>query len=174
MSNEYRAASRGTAAPFLPVPVALVAATFKTVLQVATPAGTDIRILGWGVSGDAANPAQPGWAQLVDTGAVGATGLTAMTPDTWGNTQAPVSLCVGGAGATGTGAGVTPTEGTITAVREFDATEVYPQSGYAVWLPDTAAGNQPRVAPSSFLRIRCQFPAAVNVLPWIVWAEPAV
>ena len=174
MSNEYRVASRGTSAPFNPSPVALVAATAKTVLQVATPSTTDIRILGWGISCDAANPAQPGWCQLVDTGAVGATGLTAMTPDIWGNSQQPVSLCVGGATATGTGAGVTPGEGVITAVRELDATEVYPQSGYAVWLPDTAAGNQPRIAPSSFLRIRCLFPAAVNVLPWIVWSEPAV
>jgi hypothetical protein len=174
MSNEYRAASHATAAPFLPVAVALVAATAKTVLQVATPAGTDIRVLGWGISFDAAAAGQPGWAQLVDTGAVGATGLTAINPDNWGNVQAPASLCVGGAAATGTGAGVTPGEGTITAARELDATEVYPQSGYAVWLPDTAAGNQPRIAPSSFLRIRCQFPAAVNVLPWIVWSEPAV
>jgi hypothetical protein len=154
--------------------VALAAATTKTVLQVATPAGTDIRVLGWGVSFDAAAAAQPGWAQLIDTGAVGATGLTAVSPDNWGNILAPASLCVGGTSATGSGAGVTPAEGTITAVRELDSEEVYPQSGYAVWFPDTPGGNQPRVAVSSFLRIRCRFPAVVNVVPWVVWTEPAV
>jgi hypothetical protein len=172
--GEYRVTSRGTAAPFEPSVVALAAATSKTVLQVATPSTTDIRVLGWGVSFNGAAAAQPGWAQLVDTGAVGATGLTSMTPDIWGNAYQPASLCVGGTGATGTGAGVTPTEGTITAVRELDVQEVYPQSGYAVWFPDSSGGNQPKVGVSSFLRIKCNFPAAVSVLPWIVWAEPAL
>ena len=50
--SEYRVAPRAVATPFAPVPVALAAATTKTVLQVNIPSGQDIRLLGWGVSFD--------------------------------------------------------------------------------------------------------------------------
>jgi hypothetical protein len=168
---EYSAIPRATSAPFLPSVVALVAATAKTVIQVATPSTTDIIVLGWGVSFDGASgTAVPVICQLADTD-VAATGLTSLTPETWGNAQQQASLCVGGASATGTGAGVTPTEGTITTVRQFDAQHVHPQAGYGVWFGE---GARPRVGISRFLRIRCTAPANVNVLPWVVWAEPAV
>lgn len=167
--SEYIATPRATTAPFEPVVVALTAATTKTVLQVATPSTTDIRVLGWGVSFDSASAAQPGWCQLIST-AVAAT-VTSLTPDQWGNSQQPASLCVGGTAATGYNASA---EGTITGTPiVFDTQHVYPQSGYAVWFPATTAGNQPRVAPSAFLRVRCKFPAGVNVIPWVVWGEPA-
>lgn len=167
---EYGAFPRGTASPFEPVVVALAAATTKTVLQVATPAATDIRVLGWGVSFDAAVAAQPGWCQLIAVSY--AATVTSLTPEAWGNTQAPASLCAGGAALTGYNASGEGTAGTADAVH--DQQHVYPQSGYAVWFPDSPGGNQPRIAPSRFLRIRCKFPAVVNVLPWIVWAEPAL
>lgn len=168
--SEYIASPRATSAPFEPTVVALAANTTKTVLQVATPSTTDIRILGWGVSFDASAAAQPGIVHLINT-AVGAT-VTSLTPDLWGNNLAAASLCVGGTAATGFNASA---EGAITGTPTLiDAQHVYPQSGYAVWLPTTTAGNTPRIAPSSFLRIRCKFPATVNVIPWIVWAEPAV
>jgi hypothetical protein len=168
--SEYGAFPRGSASPFEPVVVALAAATTKTVLQVATPATTDLRILGWGVSFDSASAAQPGWCQLL-TVSYAAT-VTALTPENWGNVLAPASLCVGGATATGYNATGEGTAGTVSAVH--DQQHVYPQSGYALWFPDSPGGNQPRVATSSFLRIRCKFPAAVNVLPWIVWSEPSL
>lgn len=167
MTNEYIATPRATSAPFDVVVVALVGTTLKTVLQVATPSTTDIRLIGWGVSFDASAAAQPGYANLLD-GDVAATAGTSLTPDLWGNAQSPASLCVGGTGAT---AYNMTTEGTLTTVRSLDAEEVYPQSGYSLWWPE---GRQPRVGPSRFLRIRCKFPAAVNTIPWIVWAEPAV
>jgi hypothetical protein len=34
--------------------------------------------------------------------------------------------------------------------------------------------HQPRIPVSRFVRIRCQAPAIVNVIPWILWAEPAL
>ncbi len=167
--SEYILAPRATAAPFEPTVVALVAATTKTVLQVATPSTTDIRVLGWGVSFDAAANATPVICHLIDT-AVAATVGTSFTPDLWGNPGSSASLCIGGTGATGYNFG---TEGTITGIpRMLDMQHVHPQSGYAVWFPEVRI--QPRVAASSFLRLRCKAPAGVNVLPWIVWAEPAI
>ena len=164
---EFAAIPRATTAPFMPTVVALVAATAKTVIQVATPSTTDIIVLGWGVSFDGASgTAVPVICQLVDTD-VTAT-VTSLTPETWGNAQQQASLCVGGTAATGYNASV---EGTITTVRQFDAQHVHPQAGYGVWFGE---GVRPRVGVSRFLRIRCQAPAGVNVIPWVVWAEPAV
>jgi hypothetical protein len=167
MTAEFVATPRATSAPFEPVVVALGAATTKTVLQVATPSTTDIKVLGWSVSFDGAAAAQPGWCQLLDCD-VAATGLTSITPELWGNALQQASLCVGGTSATGhTATG----EGTLTVARSLDSQEVYPQSGYAIWFPDT---HLPRIAPSRFLRIRCKFPGAVNVIPIIYWGEPAL
>jgi len=167
MTNEYIALPRATSAPFDVVVVSTGAATLKTVLQVATPATTAIKLLGWGVSFDSSAAAQPGYAHLLETGTVAAT-VTTLTPDKWGNPQSPASLCVGGTAATGYNASA---EGTITAVRSLDAEEVYPQSGYSLWWPE---GHQPMVDISAILRIRTKFPASINVIPWIIWAEPAV
>ena len=165
--SEYIAAPRATTAPFMPVVVALVGGTAKTVLQVATPSTTDILILGWSLSFDGASgTAVPVICQLVDTD-VAAT-VTALTPDLYGNSQQPASLCVGGAAATGYNASA---EGTITNVITADQQHVHPQAGYGIWFPED---GRKRVAPSRFLRLRCQAPAGVNVIPEIYWAEPAV
>jgi hypothetical protein len=165
--SEYNAIPRATTSPFMPTVVALVAATAKTVLQVATPSTTDILVLGWQISFDGASgTAVPVICQLID-GDVAAT-VTALTPELYGNSQQPASLCVGGTSATGFNASV---EGTMTSVRQLDAGHTHPQAGYGVWFPE---GCRPRVAASRFLRIRCQAPAGVNVIPEIWWAEPAI
>jgi hypothetical protein len=168
MSNEYFVSPRATASPFMPTVVALVGAAAKTVLQVAPPAGTDIKILGWQVSFDGASgSAVPVICQLI-VGDVAASGGTSFTPELWGNSQQPASLCVGGAALTGYNFG---TEGTMTAVTGLDAGHTHPQAGYGLWFPDDA---RPRVAASRFVRIRCLAPANVNVIPEIWWAEPAI
>lgn len=165
--SEYSAIPRATTSPFMPVVVALGAGTAKTVLQVATPSTTDILVLGWSVSFDGASgTAIPVICQLGD-GDVAAT-VTALTPDAFGNNQQQASLCVGGTSATGYNASV---EGTMTTFTQADAGHTHPQAGYGVWFPESA---RRRVGPSRFLRIRCQAPAAVNVIPCIWWAEPAV
>jgi hypothetical protein len=160
---------RATAAPFEPVVVALGAGVTKTVIQVATPSTTDIRVLGWGVSFDGASgTAVPVICHLIQTD-VAATGLTALSPELWGNDLQPASLCVSGTSATGyTATG----EGTITAVRMFDSQHVHPQSGYGILWPDVP--KQPKIPVSRFLRIRCKAPAAVNVIPWVLWTEPSI
>jgi hypothetical protein len=163
---------RATSAPFEPIVVALVAATTKTVLQVATPATTDIRVLGWEVSFDGTSGSGvPVICQLIQTD-VAATGLTALSPELWGNDLQPASLCVSGTSASGHGGGVTPGEGTITAVRAFGAGHTHPQAGYGIWYPDVP--KQPKVPVSKFLRIRCRAAAAVNVIPSIWWTEPSI
>ena len=166
--SEYFVSPRATASTFEPTVVALVANTTKTVIQVATPSTTDIRIMGWGVSFDGASgTAIPVICQLLQ-GDVAAT-VTAFTPELWGHDLAPASLCVGGSAATGVNASV---EGTMTAVRAFDSQHVHPQAGYGIfWASEI---HQPRVPPSRFVRIRCRAQAAVNVIPWVLWAEPAL
>lgn len=137
----------------------------KTLLQVATPSTTDIRVKAWGVSFDGVvvtNP--PGIVDLIDVD-VAAT-VTTLTPEEWESDDGQASLCVGGASATGYNA---TAEGAITASRILDSQEVHPQNGYAVWFPNKG----PRIKPSRFLRIRALFSVDINGIPWIVWEEPA-
>ena len=77
--GEYVIDPRATTTPFMPVVVALVGGTAKTVAQVLTPAATDIMVLGWSVSFDGASgTAVPVICQLLD-GDVAAT-VTAVHP----------------------------------------------------------------------------------------------
>lgn len=141
-------------------------AALKTVLQVATPAATDIRLIAWGISFDGivtTNP--PGQVTLIDVD-VAAT-VTTLTPEEYGSTDNQASLCVGGTSATGYNA---TAEGSITDSRILGGEEVHPQTGYEIWLPERA---WPRIKASRFLRIRCNFSVDINCVPWIVWQEPS-
>jgi hypothetical protein len=149
------------------VTVVATSAAIKTLLQVATPSTTDIRVIAWGCGFKGVSPtAVPGEVTLVDVD-VAATSLTALTPEEWGSDDNPASLCVSGTSATGYGAGA---EGTIGGSRILDGQIVHPQTGYAVWFPERF---RPRVKASRFLRIRSEFAADINSLPWILWEEPA-
>lgn len=148
-----------------PVEVATTTAR-KTLLQVATPSTTDIRIRAWGVSFDGVVVTNPsGQVDLIDVDVAAA--VTTLTPEEWGSDDAQASLCVGGASATGYNASG---EGTIGASRILDAQNVHPQSGYALWFPSEA---RPKVKASRFLRIRALFSVDINGIPWILWEEPA-
>lgn len=137
--------------------------SLKTVLQVATPSTQQIELVRWGVYFDASAAAAPGVVDLIDTN-VTAT-VTSLTPEVFGYSNEPASLCVGGSSATGYNASA---EGTITASRIIDAENNPPTSGYS-W--DWPQGERPVIAVSRFLRIRCLFAATVNVIPFIVWQE---
>lgn len=137
-------------------------AAIKTLLQVATPSTTDIRVVAWGISFDGASGAI-GVVTLIDTD-VAAT-VTTLTPEEWESEDMQASLCVGGASATGYNASA---EGTITASRILDPQELDPRTGYSIWFP-----KWPKVKASRFLRIRALFAADVNALPWIIFSEPA-
>lgn len=148
-----------------PVEVALVAATRKTVLQAAVPSGGNGRIRGWGVSFDGIVVTEaPGIVDLISTN-VAAT-VTSQDPEKV-NPGGPSSLWVGGTALSGYNGSA---EGTITASRFLDGPQdVHPQTGYSMWW---GPGEGPIVLASEFIRIRCLFGAAVNVLPWIAWEEP--
>lgn len=140
--------------------------SLKTLMQVATPAGLDIQLVAWGVSFDGVSPsAAPGKVQLVDVN-VAAT-VTSLTPEEWGSSDGPASLCVGGAALTGYNA---TAEGTITDSRLLDSQNVHPQTGYGIWFPER---ERPIIKASRFLRIRAQFAADVNCIPFLLWREPA-
>jgi hypothetical protein len=136
----------------------------KTLLQVATPSTTDIRVLGWGVSFDGTSgSAAPGVCTLIDVD-VAAT-VTTLAAEAWESADLQASLCIGGASATGYNATV---EGTIAGSRILDVAEVHPQTGYAIWFP-----RGPRVKASRFLRVRALFAVDVNAIPWVLYEEPA-
>lgn len=138
----------------------------KTLIQVATPSTTNIKVIAWGVSFDGtSSTAAPGVLTLGDYD-VAAT-VSTLTPDEWGNVDSQASLCIGGVALTGYNA---TAEGTIAAVTILDGQEVHPQTGYSIWFPER---YQPLVKASRFLRVRALFAADVNSLPWIIWQEPA-
>lgn len=145
--------------------VALVAATVKTILQVATPATQDITVVSYWVSFDGITAAaEPAQVMLIDTN-VAAT-VTSLTPVQYSDPNAPASLCVGGAALTGFNASA---EGTITASRLLDYQEVHPQGGGLVM--QFPLGREPGVGISRFLRLRVNAPAAVNAACGIIWEE---
>lgn len=162
--SRYSAAPVATSAPFNATEVALVAATRKTVLQVATPSTQDITIVSWAVSFDATSSVfEPVVVELIETDA--AATVTSLTPTRYSDPNAPPSLCVGGASATGYNASA---EGTIGAARLLDSQEIHPQAGIVVQYP---LGREPGIGVSKFLRLRCLSANAVNCLPELVWEE---
>lgn len=161
-------------------PMATTAATakvttgtsIKTMLQLATPATRQIQVLEWGFSIDQA-PATTGVGvvELIQTDVAAtvtahvAAGVQNLDPN------GPASLLTLGTTATGyTASG----EGTPTATRLFDATEVAGVSNGALpisysyqFMPDC----RPIVAISKFLRVRVTFSAAASMLCWVTFAE---
>jgi hypothetical protein len=135
----------------------------KTLQQVATPSTKGITIIEWGISFDGSAAATPVSVELIQTD-VAATSGTSVTPTVFGcNTD--VSLCVGGTGATNHSPSA---EGTITAVRSFDAQLISPTNQYIKQFP---LGREPFVPPSKFLRVRVHAGTTVNAISYIIWEE---
>lgn len=132
-----------------------------------------IQLISWGYTLSAVPGSTGGLIELMETD-VGATGLTAHVAaglqPLWPGI--PASLMTLGTGATGYATG-TPTEGSITASRTFDADEIPPTAGAVdlnydyQFMPD----ERPVVNISKFLRVRVSFAAAVSALVWAVWDE---
>jgi hypothetical protein len=144
----------------------------KTMLQIATPATRQLQLISWGFSLDQA-PATTGVGvvELIQTDVAAtvtahvAAGVQPLDPN------APASLMTLGTSATGYTA---TAEGTPTATRLFDATEVAGVSNGAMpisysyqFMPD----ERPIVAVSKFLRVRVTFSAAASMLCWCVFDE---
>jgi hypothetical protein len=150
-----------------PTTAAQVAVTtgvaIKTLLQVATPSTTAIRVVEWGVSFDGSAAATPIKCELLQTD-VAAT-VTSLTPTQFNDPNAAASLCVGGTAATGYTASA---EGTITATRMGDVQFVAPTNQYIKQFP---LGREFEIPVSKFLRVRVTAGAAVNAYCYIIWEE---
>jgi hypothetical protein len=159
-----------------PTSAALVKVTtgtaIKTMLQVATPATRQARILSWGYSLDAA-PATTGVGVIellqCDTAATVTAHVAAgIVNDDPGGTASLMTL-----GTTATGYTST-VENAPAVTRMFDNVEISGVSNGAgpTWYVRDFMPNQQRfVAVSKFLRVRATFSAAVNMICWVTWDE---
>lgn len=152
-----------TTAAFAPVTTGTV---IKTMLQIATPATRQIRIVEWGISFDGSAAATPIRCELVDTNvAATVTAHVATGVQPYNNSGAPASLMTLGTAATGYTA---TAEGTITATRHGDIQFVAGTNQYVKQWP---LGTEFEVPVSRFLRVRVTAVAAVNCYTYIVWLE---
>lgn len=155
----------------MPTTAAQVAVTtgtaIKTMLQLATPATEDIKIVEWGISFDGSAAATPIKVELVDTAAINATVTAFAAADIikWNQPNDPATLLTLGTAASGYTASA---EGTIVATRELDVQYIAPTNQYVKQFP---LGREPVVAVSRFLRIRVTAAAAVNCYCYIIWEE---
>lgn len=146
--------------------------TIKTLQQLATPASRQMKLIEWGFSLDQA-PAATGVGQveLLQTDvaatvtAYSASGITCLDPN---GTASLLTLGATASGFTASG------EGVPTVSRVFDnqlVAGVTNGSDPINWVRTFMPGYQPIIAVSRFLRVRCTFSAAVNILTWVIWDE---
>lgn len=163
MAQVYFAANGASPTTAAQVVVATGTA-IKTLLQIATPSTTSIKVIEWGISFDGAAAATPIKVELLQTD-VAATSGSSLTPTLWGDANQPASLCVGGTGATC----YTPSaEGTITATRIADVQLLPPTQPYLKQFP---LGREFHVPVSKFLRVRVTAGTTVNAYCYIIWEE---
>lgn len=135
----------------------------KTQLQLTAPSTGQLEIIEWGFSMNGKALDAGVQVELLTTGTVAGTGMTAVTPTLYGDPNAPASNAT---------AGFTPTaEGSITTVRMLDSQYVQDLAGYKAQFP---LGERPIVAASGVLRLRTNTPALVTFpgfLGYVIWAE---
>lgn len=144
--------------------------TARTMLQIATASTTSIRVIEWGYSFDAA-PANNVRVELLDSGAVAASGLTAHVAAGIQKVNVPTgsaSTVQLGTALSGYSAG-SSTEGTITAPRLLD----YHYENGLYYVKFAPLGREWEVPAGSFLRVRATPTAAasVNMSCWVTWEE---
>ncbi len=144
------------------VPVTLTNAQ-KTQLQLTSATDVQMEIVEWGFSMNGKALDLGVQVELLTTGTIAGTGMTAVVPTLYGDPLTPASQTLGG---------FTPTaEGTITAVRMFDSQYVQDLGSYLKQFP---LGERPIIDVSTVLRIRTNTPALStfpSFLGYIVWAE---
>jgi hypothetical protein len=140
----------------------------KTMLQVKASATATFKIIEWGISFDGSAAATPILCELMETD-VAATVTASAAADIFkfdaqalnGGDQTTNLLPVG---TTSTGYTAT-SEGSITAVRQFDVQLVAPTNQYVKQFP---LGLEPVVQISKFARIRVKAGAAVNAICYMI------
>lgn len=144
--------------------------TARTMLQIAPASTTSIRIIEWGYSFDAA-PANNVRVELIDTGTVAASGLTAHVAAGIHKVNVPsgsASTVQLGTALTGYSAG-SSTEGTITTTRLID----YHYENGLYYVKFSPLGREWEVPAGNILRVRATptSAAAVNMSCWVTWEE---
>lgn len=150
-----------------PTPVTTGTA-IKTMLQVATPSTNGLKIIRWGIR-FATAPTATVTCELVDTAAIAAT-VTAHVAsgvqpqeDSTSGLAAPFTLGTGATGYTATA------EGTIVATKQADLWAA--PIGVSYYDYAWNLGQEVKVAPSRFLRIRMTTATAISAFCWVV-VEP--
>lgn len=156
-----------TAAPTTAMRAAVTTGTaVKTMLQIATPATKDIKVVRWGVRFDTA-PTAIIRCELVQTDvAATVTAHVAAGVQPYDDPAGPASLMTLGTAATGYTA---TAEGTITATRTGD--EWICPVGVSYYDYEWSLGREFRVPVSKFLRVRATTATANNMLTYILWEE---
>jgi hypothetical protein len=145
----------------------------RTMLQVAPPSTRGLKVVAFGV--EFANALTAACTvELIDTGTVAATGLTAHVAagvQPYDDQAAGVAASsVGlGTGTTGYTASTTCTEGSITATRTGKY-KVVP-IGAAEYEWEWSYGREFSVPASHFLRVRMTTGTTVNAYTWVLWDE---
>lgn len=158
-----------TAAPALQTTAATV--TVRTMLQIATASTVALRPIEWGYVLSAV-PAQPVLLELIDTGTVPATGLTAHVSGSinkWNVPTGAASSVQLGTALTGyTASAAATSEGSITATRLLDFHEVSSELNKQYPL-----GREAEIPAGNILRIRATpgSAVAVPILVYVVWEE---
>lgn len=137
----------------------------KTLLQIK--AFNIVRIVEWGISFDGSAAATPIKCELLDTGTVFGTVTASVDADVakFGSGEQAVASVAGltmGTSATGY---TCTSEGSITAVKMFDAQLVAPTNQYVKQFP---FGREPIVLVGNCARIRVTAPAAVNAYAYMI------
>lgn len=139
----------------------------KTLLQVKLGTQNKGKVVEWGVSFDGSAAATPIKCELLETGTVFATVTASAAADiTKFGDPNDVDPTTSNIILTTTGTGYTATaEGTITAVRMFDAQLVAPTNQYFKQFP---LGREPVINVSTSLRIRVTAGTAVNAYAYVI------
>jgi hypothetical protein len=142
----------------------------RTMLQIATATDNKIKVVEWGISFDGSAAATPIQCELIDTGAIAASAMTAHTAtgvQPYNDASAPASSVQLGAALTAFSTAAV-TEGTPTATRYADLQLVAPTNQYVKQWP---LGREFDVAVSRFLRVRVTAGASVNCYTYVIWEE---
>lgn len=165
MRQRYKAFNSAvpTSNSTLITPVTLTNA-IKTQLQITAPSTGQLEIIEWGCWFTGSTLQQPVQVELLTTGTVAGTGMTAVTPIKFGDPNAPASAAT---------AGFTPSaEGTITTTRVFDCRGPEEIGEGGPW--QFPLGERPIVDVSTVLRARTST-AALTAFPgfvvYVLWAE---
>jgi hypothetical protein len=143
------------------------AAVLKTMIQLATSASSEARVVEWYWEGDASAAATPGTIELLfhASGAATVTAYVAATDFKKYDPNGRASLLSVGTAASGYTASA---EGTPATALGVFAHKVPPTSGIYIQYP---LGREPEIPASSFCRLRNTLGSAVNVLCGISFEE---